>query len=108
MIAEGMGLATDDPAIMSRSLMIDIQDFEVNRLNDMNVSKIIENKGTEIEEKIQEKFRDNKDTYMYKENKEYLEQCYEKYIDLCRKKIQPDIVVKSIDKERTEGFLWRL
>jgi hypothetical protein len=88
MIAEGMGLATNDPAIILRSLMIDIQDFEVNRLNDMNVSKIIENKRTEIEEKIYEKFRDNKDICMYKENKEYLEPCYEKYIDLCRKKIQ--------------------
>jgi hypothetical protein len=36
MVAESENLATNDPAIMLRSLMIDIQDFEVNRLNDIN------------------------------------------------------------------------
>jgi hypothetical protein len=106
MITDGENLATNDPAIMLRSLMIDIQEFEISRLNDIN--HIDAMKNIEIEAKIHEKFRDNKDVYMYKENKEYLEHCYERHIDLCKKKkVNPDIEEKKIERDRTEGF-WRL
>jgi hypothetical protein len=35
-IKESEMIASNDPAIMLRSLMIDIHDFELNRLNDIN------------------------------------------------------------------------
>jgi hypothetical protein len=36
MVKESEMITSNDPAIMLRSLMIDILDFELNRLNDIN------------------------------------------------------------------------
>lgn len=50
LIKSGEALASNDPAIILRSLMIDILDFEISRLNDINVREVIDNiesKGTE-------------------------------------------------------------
>jgi hypothetical protein len=79
LIKESERITSNDPAILIRSLMIDIHDFEVSRLNDINhieVMTSIEEKGNEAEAKIHEKFRDNNDICMKRENLEYLEQCY--------------------------------
>jgi hypothetical protein len=108
MIKESEMIASNDPAIMLRSLMIDIHDFELNRLNDINhfeVMRNIEEKGAEEESKIHEKFRDNSDICMMKENLEYLEQCYSRYMELCRKKkVASNLVEKNVDKCKKEGF----
>jgi hypothetical protein len=65
----------------------------------------IEEKDNEAEAKIHEKFRDNNDICMKKENLEYLEQCYSRYMELCRKKKVPsNLTVRNIETCKKEGF----
>jgi hypothetical protein len=107
LISDGMILASNDPAILLRSLMLNIQDFEFSRLNEVNVKETIENienKGIATENKIHEKF---KDICMYNENKENLKQCYLRYIYLCKKKrIEPDIAVRNEEEDMKNGYFW--
>jgi ribosomal protein S8 len=65
----------------------------------------IEEKGNEAEAKIYEKFRDNSDICMKRENLEYLEQCYSRYMELCRKKnVSSNLIVRNIETCKREGF----
>jgi hypothetical protein len=55
LVAKGKGITSNDPVIRLRSLMIDIQDFETSRLNEINTKEIIEGieyKGAESEERF--------------------------------------------------------
>lgn len=61
LIEEGLRIADNDTAILLRSLVMTIQKFEVNRLNDSNTEKVLEDiieTGKDSEEKMNEKFRD--------------------------------------------------
>jgi hypothetical protein len=108
LIEESERIASNDPAILLRSLMVDIHDFELNRLNDIihvEVMRNIEEKGNEAEAKIHERFRDNSDICMMKENLEYLEQCYSRYMELCRKKKVPsNLIERNVEICKKEGF----
>jgi hypothetical protein len=60
-----------------------VQNFEVNRLNDINTAEVLEvicSLDKEIEEKIHVKFRDNRKIYMFNENRDYLEECYHSFV----------------------------
>jgi hypothetical protein len=99
MIEEGFMIADNDPAILLKSLAIKIQYFKLSSYNDIRVKDVlndIECLGKEAEEKMHEKFRDNKDSCMFFENREYFEECYERFIHLCEKKrVKSDILVRS-------------
>jgi hypothetical protein len=82
-------LIYNNPAILIRSLAMKVQKLEISRLNDINkdvVLEDIENLGKEIEGEIYGKFRDNKELYMFNENKDYFEECYERFIYLYHRK----------------------
>jgi hypothetical protein len=87
-----------------RSLAIKVQEFEVNRLNDIRVADVLNDiclLGKEIEEKIDENFRDMKDICIFNENKDYLKESYERFMHICdRKWIRPDIEIKSIEERK--------
>jgi hypothetical protein len=60
LIEEAMRLEDNDPSIWLRNLDIKIQEFEVNRLNDIRVAEVLNNiylLGKEVEEKIHENFK---------------------------------------------------
>jgi hypothetical protein len=60
LIVEAMGLADNDSPILLRNLAIKIQEFEVNRLNDIRVADVLNNiyfLGKKVEEKIYENFK---------------------------------------------------
>jgi hypothetical protein len=48
---------------------------------------------------MHEKIRDNKDMYMFIENRDYLEECYEKFIYLCDRKKVPSGIVERNSQE---------
>jgi hypothetical protein len=99
MIEEGMNIASNDPSILLRKMAIEINEFETNRLNDINIGKVIkeiEVDGEEGERKMHERFGDSRDACLFSENRNYLEECYKRHIYLCKKKgVKPDIEEKS-------------
>jgi hypothetical protein len=99
LIDEGLRLADNDTAILLRCLEMKIQDFEINRLNDINIEVVLNDiisLGIETEEKIYEKFRDNKDRCMCFENRVYLEECYERFNHLYEKKELIQVLSKKV------------
>jgi hypothetical protein len=94
--------------VLLRSLDVKIQEFEVNRHNDIRVKDVLEDiymLGKEIEEKIYEKFKFTKDQRRFMENKDNLEECFEKLTHICdRKGVYPDIKFRSIDERMKKGF----
>jgi hypothetical protein len=108
LLEQACRVATNDPSIMLRKLRMKIYYFEISRICDVRISDVIEEIegiGIEAENKIHERYRMNKDFGVFKENIEYLEECHNKYIYLCdRKRVEPNIVKKTIDKCRKEGF----
>jgi hypothetical protein len=82
---EAMRLADNDSSILLRNLAIKIQKFEVNRLNDFRVADLLNNiclLGKKVEEKIHENFTFKSDQCVFNENKEYLEECYARFIHI--------------------------
>jgi hypothetical protein len=74
----------------------------------MNTEVVLDNiinLGTETEEKIHEKFRDNKDRCIFFENRDYVEECYDRFNHLCeRKGVNSGIIVKSLPEFRKKGY----
>jgi hypothetical protein len=103
---------TNDPSIILRKLMMKIYYFEISRNNDIRISDTIdeiEGIGSEAESKIHEKFKENNDVGIFKENLMYLEECCNKSIYLCRRKgIEINIEKKPIERSRKEGFFKNL
>jgi hypothetical protein len=103
-IEETIRLADNDHTILLRSFAIKVQEFEVNRLNYIRVADVLNDiclLGKEIEEKIHENFRDRKDICIFNENKDYLNESYERLMHICdRKWIRPDIEIKSIEERK--------
>jgi hypothetical protein len=61
--------------------------------------------GKEIEEKIYEKFKFNRDQSRFSENKYYREECYEKFAYICdRKGVYPDIEFRSVEEGKEKGY----
>jgi hypothetical protein len=93
---------------MLRSLAVKIRELEVNRLNDIRVNDVLEDicmTGREVEEKIYEKFKVNSDVCRFKEDKDYLEECFEQFAHVCeRKGISSDMEFRSTNIARKTGF----
>jgi hypothetical protein len=61
--------------------------------------------GREIEEKIYEKFKFTNDQSRFSENKDYLEECYERFSHVCnRNGVYSDIEFRPIGEGRKKGF----
>jgi hypothetical protein len=76
-------IAVNDPSIMLRKLLMKIYYFEISRNCDIRISDTIdeiEGIGIETESRIHESYRINKDLGVFKENVEYLEECYSRYM----------------------------
>jgi hypothetical protein len=109
LVDEDLRLVDNDPSILLRSLTLKIQNFEVNRLNVINIGMLlndITNTGKEFEEKMHEKSRNNKDMCIFIENRDYLEKCYEKFIYLFdRKKVPSGLVERNSASIKGKGYL---
>jgi hypothetical protein len=101
-------VATSDPAILLRQLMIAIFNFEMSRLNDIRVGdaiRDIEDMGQDAEQRIHDEFKLKRDVAIRKENREYLEACFQRYVMNCEKKrIKPNIEIHVVEKHRKEGY----
>jgi hypothetical protein len=101
-------IATNDPAILLRNSMMKIYNFEISRPCDIRAKDTIdeiEGIGIEAEEKIHEKFKANRELDIFKENLEDIEDCYNRYLYICRRKdIEPNIERKPIERRRKQGY----
>jgi hypothetical protein len=61
--------------------------------------------GIEIEDEMHESFKFKGDMCTFNENKDYLEDCYGRFMYICdRKGIKPDIEIKSVEEDKKKGF----